>query len=353
MRHCNVAVPKNTSYKVRVIVNSNVDQGSVQWRSDYYRFVGKSYAHVLKNGVNTNAVLSNHSDKIVCHSPPEKHAVNRVTWASSVYNPESSKPKTVKCKSYHDPILRVNNHNTVSRDHIANSEEQYYVHEDGMVFSTLFSKNKFSLLENNALLEGNDNSDTGVDTKCQTNTVMSGTRKKPVLKVSVDSNVTKNCVIDTVVSPVTTSRHKTVTSTTRNQVSSVDSYKGNKNYSNEITPSQDGVSDKKGKNTDISLAESVTNNSNLATVVGNRHKIVSTANDSQVKVTGLGEEQLHLTGQCHNISTASNRAATDGSLYSNNQKHSIIPSVMVSRLETVTGSKVWHLFPGSHLCVGL
>ena len=89
MRHCSTAVPKSKNYRVRVIVNSSADQGSVHWRSDYYRLVGKSDAHVLINSVNKHVALSKHSDKIIGRSPPGKHAVNNVVWAPGVCKPAS------------------------------------------------------------------------------------------------------------------------------------------------------------------------------------------------------------------------------------------------------------------------
>ena len=127
-------------------MNSSADQGSVHWRSDYYRFVGKSYAHVLTNCVNKNVALSNHSDKIVGHSPPGKHAVNRVVWASGVYKPVGVKSQTVKCKSHHDPIARVNNQNINSQDHSTHSGKQYYSHEDSMAFSSFFFKKQIFIV---------------------------------------------------------------------------------------------------------------------------------------------------------------------------------------------------------------
>ena len=178
LQYCSTAVPKSKSYRVRVIVNSSADQGSVHRSSDYYRFVGKSYAHVLTNHVNKNVALSNHSDKIVGCSPPGKHAVNRVVWASGVYKPVGVKSQTVKCKSHHDPIARVNNQNINSQDHSTHSGKQYYSHEDSMAFSSFFSKNKFSLLENNKLVGCNDTNVADVDSKCQIKTVMSNTHKK-------------------------------------------------------------------------------------------------------------------------------------------------------------------------------
>ena len=121
-------------------MNSRADQGSVHWRSDYYRFVGKSYAHVLINGVNKNVALSNHSDKIIGRSPPGKHAVNPVVWVSGVHKPASVKSQTVKCESHYDPIVRVNNQDNDSQDHITHSGKQYYSHEDSMVSGSFFFK---------------------------------------------------------------------------------------------------------------------------------------------------------------------------------------------------------------------
>ena len=338
MRHCSTAVPKSKSYRVRVIVNSSADQGSVHWRSDYYRFVGKSYAHVLINGVNKNVALSNHSDKIVGRSPPGKHAVNRVVWASGVYKPAGVKSQTVKCKSHHDPIARVNNQDSDSQDHITHSGKQYYSHEDSMAFSSFFSKNKFSLLENNRLVGCNDTNVTDVDSKCQIKTVMSNTHKKPVTKVSVDSNVMKNCAVDTVVSPVPVSRHKTVITSTRKQVSAVDGHKSKPNDFNVGAPSQDGASTKNVKNRDISVVREVKNNSKLTSVVKGRQKTITTANESKNKASGLGGGKFDLPSPLYSKFITSNARNIDSSLYSNDQNHSTVSPALDSHHEIITCS---------------
>ena len=98
-----------------------------------------------------------------------------------------------------------------------------------MLSSSFFSKNKFSLLENNSLVGCNDTNITDVDSKCQIKTVMSNTHKKPVTKVGVESNITKNCPVTTVVGSTPVSRHKTVITSTRNKVSVVDGHKSKPN----------------------------------------------------------------------------------------------------------------------------
>ena len=77
-------MPKITRYSSRVVVNSTSDQGSKNWKDDYYRFVGMSYAQVLKNGVDRRQTLVNNSIKKVCSVSVGKHAVNRPPCTSNV-----------------------------------------------------------------------------------------------------------------------------------------------------------------------------------------------------------------------------------------------------------------------------
>ena len=140
-------MPKITNYSNRVVVNSTSDQGSKNWKGDYYRFVGMSYAQVLKNGVNKRQTLVNNSTNKVCRVSNEKHAVNTPPCTSNV-NKVGVNVTTVKYQSKHDPLVRVNNQVSKLHDHIIHSENQYDSHVDGMVCSKFFTANKFSLLEN-------------------------------------------------------------------------------------------------------------------------------------------------------------------------------------------------------------
>ena len=138
MRHCSIAVPNSKNYRVRVIVNSTSDQGSANWRGDYHRFVGMSYAQVLKNGVNRSVALLDHSGKTVYCPSVEKHAVSRIACAPNVHKYAGINCKNVTHKPKHDPVVRVNNQVSEFRDHINHSQDQYNSHEDGMVFSKYF-----------------------------------------------------------------------------------------------------------------------------------------------------------------------------------------------------------------------
>ena len=69
--------------------------------------------------------------------------------------------------------------------------------------ASIFTANKFSVLENDKMGDHNDINVVHIDGTCQSNTVVSNTRKTSVKKVSVDSNLTKDSAVsDIVVNPV-------------------------------------------------------------------------------------------------------------------------------------------------------
>ena len=88
--------------------------------------------------------------------------------------------------------MRVNNQVTKFYDHIDHSDDQYYAHEDGMVFSKYFTGNKYSLLENEQIAEVNEANVVQVDGVSQVDTSRSDTCEYPVRKVSVHSKLATN-----------------------------------------------------------------------------------------------------------------------------------------------------------------
>ena len=243
-------MPKITGYSSRVVINSTSDQGSNNWKGDYYRFAGMSYAQVLKNGVNRRQTLVNNSTRKVGCVSAEKHAVNTPPCTSNV-NKAGINVTTVKYQSKHDPIVRVNNQVSGFHDHIIHSEKQYDSHVDGMVFSRFFTANKFSLLENDKITYHNDINVPHVDGSCQNNAVKP-TCNTPVTKVSVHSNLTKeNSVADTVVSPLLGNRYETVTATRKKEAGTVNSSADDKFELSLISRPQNRTRINNAKNTDI------------------------------------------------------------------------------------------------------
>ena len=123
----------------------------------------------------------------------------------------------------------MNNQVNEFHDHIIHSEKQYDSHVDGMVFSKFFTANKFSLLENEKMVDHNDINVAHVDGSCQNKAVISRTCKTQATKVSVYSNLTKdNSVADAVVSPLLGNRYETVTATRKKEAGTVNSSADNK-----------------------------------------------------------------------------------------------------------------------------
>ena len=134
------------------------------------------------------------------------------------------------------------------------------------------------------------------------------------------------------------SRHKTVITSTKKQVSAVDGHKSKPNDFNVGAPSQDGASTKNVKNRDISLVREVKNKSKLTPVVKSRHKTVTTANKSKNKASGLGGGKFDLPSPLYSKSITINARNIDSSLYSNDQNHSTVSPALDSRHEIVTCS---------------
>ena len=244
-------MPKITDYSTRVVVNSTSDQGSKNWKGDYYRFVGMSYAQVLKNGVNKRQILVHNSTTKVGRVSHEKHAVN-TTPCTSNDNKVGINVTTIKYQPKHDPVVRVNNQVSKLHYHISNNENQYDSHVDGMVCSKFFTENKFSLLENEKLSGCNDTNVIHIDGYCHSNAVTSPTCNTPVAKVSVHSNFSKdNSVADAVVSPLLISRHKTITATRKKEAGTVNVSADNKFDFTLISHPHNRTRINNAKNTDI------------------------------------------------------------------------------------------------------
>ena len=189
------------------------------------------------------------------------------------------------------------------------------------------------MLENNRLDDCNDTNVTDVDIKCQIKTVMGNTHKKTVTKVSVDSNVTKNCIVGTVVSSAPVNRHKTVITGTRDQLNAVHGHRSKANNFDVGAPSQDGDGTKDGKNNDISLVRDVKNNSKFTSVVNSRQKTITVANERINRA-----EKFDLPSCLHSKSTISNARNIDSFLDSNGQNHSTASPALDSRHQVVTCS---------------
>ena len=110
--------------------------------------------------------------------------------------------------------------NEVSKfdSHIDHTDKQYCAHKDGMVFSRYFTGHIYSLLEHDENPEIDETNVACVDGMGQADIVMSNTHKSTVKKVGVHSNFTRDSpVLNSVVSPVLESRHKTISASSENQ----------------------------------------------------------------------------------------------------------------------------------------
>ena len=211
LRHCSTNNSVNQQRFGSTVINSTRDcQGSVYWRANYYRFLGRSYADVVKcTNTKKGAILCNNGLVVKSHSSADKHADN-----TRVYNQGCDKkvsvilkPSSVVCKQSHVDNVRIQvSTPDMHSKHI--DTHCGYENKDGMVVSRYFTENKFSLLENDSSSHSVDNNGERYDNKVEIcnvcDSISTASRKvgqKPY-------SVTEKCNTNNVVSHIGKSRHK-------------------------------------------------------------------------------------------------------------------------------------------------
>ena len=156
----------------------------MNWRAEYYRFVGMSYVQVVKRkNVNKSGIWHNNSENVFCRSSIDKHQYKpRVykCYAQKSTGVISKTPTVIQKHDYVDKVINRVSRSEIHNDHIVNA--YCYAHKDGMVVNKYFTGNKYSQLQNDEDSQSCDKNGEFVDATGQSDavTIQISTHKNPV-----------------------------------------------------------------------------------------------------------------------------------------------------------------------------